>query len=67
MRFFIVFFIPLTCLAQPKTFIESKRFADNIYFDTKTELYCGCSYKDKEVNLAAVATSLERMSKGRAV
>lgn len=50
-KILLILLFPLTCLAQPKTFSESKKLADQIYFDNKTELYCGCSYQGKQINL----------------
>lgn len=49
----IALLIPIACLAQPKTFTEAKKLTDKIYFDNKTELYCGCSYENKKIDLAS--------------
>lgn len=51
MRYLVLFFIPLIAFAQPKNFAEAKRLANQIYFDNKTELYCGCSYQAKQIDL----------------
>lgn len=53
MKLLVLLLISFTCLAQPQSFSEAKRLANRIYFDNKTELYCGCNYINKTVNLVS--------------
>ncbi len=53
MRYLLLLLISTVTVAQPQDFSEAKRLADKVYFDNKTELYCGCSYLNKKIDLAS--------------